>query len=108
MKNFPRELPHGSGATLVLDATRLLIEFTEQAVREDADRALDRFDLMPEPDAGTSRPEERPRAEITPTRGCGSGGRRVGDLLPAPERVAEPLDRLHARTPGSSRHKRFD
>lgn len=64
MKNFPRELPHGSGVTLILDATRLLIDFREPTESNAVERSITSHDLMLEPSASYDYPGERPRAEI--------------------------------------------
>lgn len=64
MNEFPRQLPHGSGATLVLDDSRLLIELADGASRQDVEAALDDVDLAVEPDRAGEHPGERTTAEV--------------------------------------------
>ncbi len=45
MKTFPRELRHGSGVTMALDSTRLLLAFKEAAAREDVEARVGNFGL---------------------------------------------------------------
>lgn len=45
MKNFPRQLTHGSGSPMVLDPTRLLIAFREPVDREAVEARVGEFDL---------------------------------------------------------------
>ena len=64
MKDFPRRLAHGSGTTLELDATRLLIELTDADKRSEAEALLERVGFLVEPDEGSERGPERVAAEI--------------------------------------------
>jgi subtilisin family serine protease len=55
MENFPRELRHGSGATMTLDPTRLLLAFTEPVSPEEIQSRLDNLGLVLEDAQDTER-----------------------------------------------------
>jgi Subtilase family len=57
MKNFPRALQHGSGATMTLEPTRLLLAFSQPISRSDVEARLRDFGLALE-DAGDTEREQ--------------------------------------------------
>jgi subtilisin family serine protease len=62
VKEFPVELPHGTGV-LRLDPSRLLIEFREPRSRDDVEDELGQFELMVEPDDELAQTRQDLRAE---------------------------------------------
>src|SRR5215204_81901 len=48
MKNFPRNLTHGSGVMMTLDLSRLLLSFTQPHKQEDVESLIERFGLIVE------------------------------------------------------------
>jgi len=64
MKSFPRELRHGSGATMVLDPTRLLLAFTNATAREEVEVRVGPFGLALEGAQDTEREERAHPFEV--------------------------------------------
>jgi len=60
VKNFPRELTHGSGSNMKIDLSRLLLAFKEATTREEVEVRLRDFGLVLE-DAQDTEQEKRAR-----------------------------------------------
>lgn len=60
MKNFPQQMAHGSGASLVLDATRLLLAFQQAVPRAEVEKLAKELDLsLEDGDQENATPGER-------------------------------------------------
>ncbi|HBL14509.1 MAG TPA: hypothetical protein DD379_24600 [Cyanobacteria bacterium UBA11162] len=68
MKNFPRQLRHGSGTMMTLDPTRLLLAFREQQVRERIEPLLQRLGLIFEDDERQTNTISRPMEMVNHTK----------------------------------------
>ncbi len=61
MKKFPRELRHGSGVPMRLDASRLLLSFKEAVEKDAVEKFARKLKLELEPDGNT---EKRPYTDV--------------------------------------------